>query len=674
MPLLIFRPTKIRIAFGTALVVLITAASLSLWDVARVMETTHQIADANAVLDRLDDVLEAFRDSVSTSRGVAPDAIQAHKLAVESMRSALQDVSRHTMNDPQQQARMKSLENTFDQVTALEERRLQLVARDGVNAGDNLFRDGGGRDLDVQIRRVISDTKNSEEHLLALKRAQQLGRARMSNLVIAASILLAFVILLGVYYHLERQIRRRQHSESRLIDLNRLYLFLSQTNQAIVRARNRDELFAEVCRVAVEDGQFVMAWIGIPEPGGNLIQPVAWWGREEGYLRIRRFSLADEKEGHGPTGSALREGMRLVCNDIATDPPMLPWRDEALRRGYVASCAVPIKVKDKLAGVFTVYTDRLGFFDEETLHLLDEVTSDLSFALHTIEQEEQRTIAEAQIRRLNEELEKRVLERTAQLGEVNRQLAGQNEELARASRMKSEFLARMSHEFRTPLNSIIGFSDLLAEQGDGPLAEAYADYVSHVSEGAHHLLALVNDILDLSRIEAGRIDLHHEEFAPAEAISEVLSVTGPLAEAKQIELRSQVSRRMIAYGDRTRFKQILYNLVSNALKFTPAIGSVQVHAEADYGEIRFGVSDTGIGIPADQQNAIFDEFTQLAPGTSGVKEGAGLGLAISKRIVELHGGRIWVESVLGQGSRFFFTMPAANTEDGAAKQRLSRTA
>ena len=129
---------------------------------------------------------------------------------------------------------------------------------------------------------------------------------------------------------------------------------------------------------------------------------------------------------------------------------------------------------------------------------------------------------------------------------------------------------------------------------------------------------------------------------------------------------------MVAYGDRTRFQQILYNLVSNALKFTPAVGSVQVHAEPDYGQIRFGVSDTGIGIPADQQNAIFDEFTQLAPGTSGVKEGAGLGLAISKRIVELHGGRIWVESVLGQGSRFFFTMPTANIEDSTARPLSSR--
>lgn len=240
--------------------------------------------------------------------------------------------------------------------------------------------------------------------------------------------------------------------------------------------------------------------------------------------------------------------------------------------------------------------------------------------------------------------------------------------------MKSEFLARMSHEFRTPLNSIIGFSDLLAEEGEGPLGEVYADYVRHVGDGAQHLLALVNDILDLSRIEAGRIDLRHEEFAAVDAVSEVLSVTGPLAEAKKIALHGDVSSALFAYGDRTRFKQILYNLLSNAVKFTLAGGTVQVRAEPDYGEIRFCVRDTGIGIPPEQQTAIFEEFTQVATTTSGVKEGAGLGLTITKRIVELHGGRIWVDSILGEGSSFFFTLPAARTADRGSQDRSSTTA
>lgn len=269
----------------------------------------------------------------------------------------------------------------------------------------------------------------------------------------------------------------------------------------------------------------------------------------------------------------------------------------------------------------------------------------------------------AESRHKNEEL--------AQLREANGRLAKQNAELSRANRMKSEFLARMSHEFRTPLNSIIGFTDLLAEEKEGPLGEPYADYVHSVHQGAQHLLALVNDILDFSRIEAGRIDLRHQEFMPGTAIAEVLSVTGALAEVKNIQLRCEVPATLFAYGDRTRFKQVLFNLVSNALKFTPRSGRVRVSAQRYYGEIRFCVSDTGIGIPREQQNSIFDEFEQISPARSDVRGGAGLGLAITKRLVELHGGRIWVDSKLGAGSRFFFTMPAARTSEPVSARRIA---
>jgi signal transduction histidine kinase len=578
------------------------------------------------------------------------------------------------MDNPDQQQRLKSLEGSLDQVIALERQRLELVGRKGVDSGGALFRARHGEQLDDRIRRTISEMKSSENSLLQRQQQQHERTMRTAENVFSATLILGFAILFAVYYHLEREIGRRERSESRLVHLNRLYLFLSHANQTIVRTHTRDALFRDVCRVAVEHGQFAMAWIGIAEPESGLIKPVASWGREDGYLKNLRISIADEPESRGPTGSAMREGTRFVCNDIAVDPRMLPWRKEALQRGYISVAAVPIKLKEKLVGTFTVYTDRPDSFDAETLRLFDEVASDISFALHTIDQEEQRRLAESEIRRLNQELEQRVLDRTRQLCEANGRLAKQNDELARASRMKSEFLARMSHEFRTPLNSIIGFSDLLVEEGEGPLGEIYIDYVRHVTEGAHHLLALVNDILDLSRIEAGRIDLRHEEFAAIEAVSDVLSVTGPLAEAKQIELRSEMPPVLFAYGDRTRFKQILYNLLSNAVKFTPIGGKVQVSAEAEYGQIRFAVSDTGVGIPREHQTAIFEEFTQVAPATSGVKEGAGLGLTITKRIVELHGGRIWVESTPGEGSRFYFTMPAARIDEHGSRQRVSTRA
>jgi PAS domain S-box-containing protein len=276
--------------------------------------------------------------------------------------------------------------------------------------------------------------------------------------------------------------------------------------------------------------------------------------------------------------------------------------------------------------------------------------------------------AEEEIRELNEELERRIAVRTSQLGQANRELAQRNEQLALASRMKSEFLTRVSHEFRTPLNSVLGFSDLLAEESDGKLGEIYFDYVRHVQDGANHLLALVNDILDLSKIEAGRIELRYEEFAAVDAIVEVLSVTGPLADLKKVVLRSEVPETVLVYADRTRFKQIFYNLLSNAVKFTPAEGMTTVSARLDGEEVLFTVKDTGIGIAEEEQEAIFHEFHQAGPSTSGLKEGTGLGLAITRRLVEFHGGRIWVESSEGKGSSFFLTIPAARAgEEGTTK-------
>ena len=628
------------------------------------------------MIERLSDVLRLFRDSVSASRGYAPDSVQLHQQSVEATQSAIQNIRRGTIGSTDQEQRIRSMEAALDQIFALERRRLRAGVRKGADSGFAIFRQGRGEVLDDQIRRLVYEMKSSQDSLLR-RETEELERDKRRALnVFAAGAILGFVILLVVYYHLEHAIGRRQRSESRLIHLNRLYAFLSQANQTIVRARTRDELFGEICRVAVEHGQFLMAWIGTLETGGGLIKPVTWWGREDGYLQIVRLYFGDDPDRQRPSGTLhTPTDVHRVLNFIESESELpIPWRDEALRCGRHSAAMLPIRFQDRPYGILGVYASQAGVFDDETLRLLGEVTSDISFALHTLDQEEQRRNAETEIRRLNQELEQRVLERTSQLGEANIRLATQNEALARASRMKSEFLARMSHEFRTPLTSIIGFTDLLAEEEEGPLGESYADYVRHVHEGAHHLLALVNDILDLSRIEAGRIDLRYEEFAAAQAISEVLPVIGPLAEARRIDFGIEVSPALMAYGDRTRFKQILYNLLSNAVKFTPAGGGVGVAAESDYGEICFRVSDTGIGVAAEQQAAIFEEFTQVAPANSGVKEGAGLGLTITKRIVELQGGRIWVESAPGEGSHFSLTMPAARAGEHGSMRRMASTA
>jgi signal transduction histidine kinase len=267
--------------------------------------------------------------------------------------------------------------------------------------------------------------------------------------------------------------------------------------------------------------------------------------------------------------------------------------------------------------------------------------------------------SEEEILRLNFDLERRIAERTGELTAINAELESRNREVQRATQLKSEFLARMSHELRTPMNAIIGFSDLLAEEAEGPLSDAYKMFVRHIRNGAKHLLALINDVLDLSKIEAGRIELTPEEFRAADALEEVLPVIRPLAEVKSIRIDSQLDGEVLILADRTRFKQILYNLLSNSVKFTPEGGRVWIEAVPSEGRVSLTVGDTGMGIPPAEQQAIFEEFYQVGTTTKGVKEGTGLGLAITKRLVELHGGMIGVVSEPGQGSRFTFTLPAA---------------
>ena len=246
---------------------------------------------------------------------------------------------------------------------------------------------------------------------------------------------------------------------------------------------------------------------------------------------------------------------------------------------------------------------------------------------------------------------------TAQLAATNQELELRNREIERADRLKSEFLASMSHELRTPLHTIIGFSELLGEELEGPLNEKQQRFINHIHKDSLHLLELINDVLDLSKIEAGRLELRPEVFDAAGAIEEVLSSIRPLGVVKSIELETDVSIPAALRADRLRFKQVLYNLLSNAVKFTPAGGRIRLEAGLRDEFIEISVSDTGVGIPKEEHESIFDKFHQVGNTTKGVREGTGLGLAITQRLVEEHGGKVWIESELGKGSRFTFNMP-----------------
>ena len=240
----------------------------------------------------------------------------------------------------------------------------------------------------------------------------------------------------------------------------------------------------------------------------------------------------------------------------------------------------------------------------------------------------------------------------AELERANLALAQQRGEADRANKLKSQFLASMSHELRTPLNAIGGFSELLSDQVAGPLNDKQLRFLGHIRDGAKHLLRLINDILDLSKIEAGESKLEITNQNAAAVVEQVVEGVESLVRQKSLELQTHCDPHLRVRADLRRLMQILYNLLSNAIKFTPVDGNIDIKVIADGDLLRFEVTDSGPGIAPEDQEIIFEEFRQAGPSSGGVKEGTGLGLAITKKLIERHGGRIEVESQPGVGSTF----------------------
>ena len=232
-------------------------------------------------------------------------------------------------------------------------------------------------------------------------------------------------------------------------------------------------------------------------------------------------------------------------------------------------------------------------------------------------------------------------------------------ELETASRHKSEFLANMSHELRTPLNAVIGFSDVLSEQIFGELNEKQLEYIDDIRSSGRHLLALINDILDLSKVEAGRMELEINPFSLQQAIESGVTMVRERAARQGVELKLDVPLDdTVIEADERKVKQVLFNLLSNAVKFTPAGGEVAIKARVDAEDVAISVRDSGVGIAKQDQERIFEAFQQVESGPNAAQEGTGLGLGLAKRFIELHGGSITVESDLGKGSTFTVRLPA----------------
>jgi signal transduction histidine kinase len=354
------------------------------------------------------------------------------------------------------------------------------------------------------------------------------------------------------------------------------------------------------------------------------------------------------------------------------------------------------KEKEKRAAELILANRELVFQNEEKEKRAEELVvanTELAFQNHEKEKRAQELIiANRELLFQNDEKEKRAAEliianrelafqneekekRAAELIIANRELAFQNGEkekraveLQEASRLKIDFLANMSHELRTPLNAVLGFSELMIDKKVGSLNAKQLDYLNDIHASGSHLLRLINNILDLAKIEAGKTELRIESFDMGEVIEEVTSIIQPLADKKHIQISRNLSPNIkIVRIDKNKFRQILYNLLSNAIKFTLDRGTVQVEV-ASYGSNTFilSVTDSGIGIAKENFSKLFIPFVQLDSGLGRHYEGSGLGLTLTKNIVKLHGGDMRVESTLGKGSTFSAVMPILYKQDQPA--------
>jgi GAF domain-containing protein len=342
---------------------------------------------------------------------------------------------------------------------------------------------------------------------------------------------------------------------------------------------------------------------------------------------INALRASPPRLGDGVIGRAAASREPVQIPNILEERAYAPRMRQLLERyGFRASLAVPLLREERIIGGLVVRRKSTGEFRSEVIELLKTFATQSVLAI--------------------------------QNARLFREIEDKSKQIEAANRHKSEFLANMSHELRTPLNAIIGFSEVLGERMFGELNEKQAEYTEDILSSGRHLLSLINEILDLSKVEAGRMELEVATFDLPLAIDNARTFVRERATKHGINLDVTVDERLGEFlGDERKIKQILLNLLSNAVKFTPEGGRIGINAKQADGSVEISVSDTGIGISPEDQAKIFEEFRQVGGDYAHKREGTGLGLTLAKKFVELHGGKIWVESEVGKGSTFSFTLP-----------------
>jgi len=399
-----------------------------------------------------------------------------------------------------------------------------------------------------------------------------------------------------------------------------------------------DELLQTVVDLTKERFNLYHAHIYLADESWNTLLLAAGAG-EVGRQMVMTGHAIPMNSSKSVVARAMRERASVIINDVRAEENFLPNPHLPDTRSEMA---VPMISGDKVVGVFDLQSSSVGNFTQDDANIFTTLAFQVAVTLQNarLYQEQRATV----------------------------------EQLRELDRLKSSFLANMSHELRTPLNSILGFADVMLEELDGPLTDNMRTDLGLIYKNGQHLLHLINDVLDMAKIESGKMNLNIEKFNLQEVIEEVTSITSTLASEKNLALFIEPAsdREVEISADKIRVRQVMINLVNNAIKFTEK-GKISIHVAREENSVLITVKDTGIGIPMDHLEAIFQEFTQVDTSTTRKAGGTGLGLPISRKLIEMHGGRLWAESsgVNGEGSTFYVFLPieARIKQDNEAKAK-----
>jgi signal transduction histidine kinase/CHASE3 domain sensor protein len=666
--------SKILGGFIAALLLLLLAGGQIFRSFNEYMNASNSVAHTHLVLEAIEEVRLGISELVLNQRTYIITGKEINIAKNENgevrIRSVLARLGQLTADNPRQQARSLLLSQLVEERLKLMSNNVELYRAKGFDAARERINNGIAAISMDALHELCGTMK--EDGLNLLKERKTLAEAEAKQ-ALAVGILLLAATLVGLpllWWRVRRTAEERQATEI-LVQESEL---LKQISEDLKLEDNINKAYGDILTLINQDwfnvGDMTQAALRQFNEHVSIMAGVGYLRQESGLVPISSLGIPLPAATEDIANESLKRNNIVRLRDIPTDSML---RISCAVGSVVPSeiIAVPLSVKNEIVAVIELAS--LHGFSETDLRIINRIAPQLGFGIkqRRLEQDikdrssqlestnyELQTINE-QSRSLNNELQflnEELQMRQSEVAESNRRLED-------VSRSKSDFLANMSHELRTPLNSVIGFSEVLQDQLFGAINEKQQEYVANILTSGRHLLSLINDILDLSKVESGKMELELSDFSIREAVDSALTMLREKALKSGIALSVEITPAadIIIAADQRKLKQILFNLFSNAVKFTPSGGIVNVSATRDGDYLEISVADTGIGIREEDIPKLFQAFTQLESAYTKGFEGTGLGLALTKKLVELHGGRIWVESQLGAGSRFSFTIPLSQT-------------